>query len=80
MGIDALDAREAPPFGDHIRLSMLEDASAYAVNYKPLQGGGASWTLQLSSSLEPAAMAGKAVTLSFDGLAGFSGDLHFAAH
>lgn len=75
---DSRDAKEAPPFGDHIRLSILENAAAYAVNYKPLEGGGAHWSLQLSHGLAPETMNGKSITLSFDGLDNFPAELQFA--
>ena len=64
-GIDALDMREAPPFGDYVRLSIVEDDKAYALNYKPWSDAGQVWTLELTSSLPQTILNGQVIELSF---------------
>ena len=78
VGLDGLDTREAPPFGDHVRLSIRENGVAYALNYKPWSDAGQSWTLELTSSLPQEALAGKKIEFSFLRSAAFSEDIKLA--
>lgn len=41
---------EAPPFGDHVRLSLLHDEEQYAVHFQPYTESGSQWPLQLTTS------------------------------
>lgn len=52
-GEDAGDLREAPPFGDHLRLSIVEEERHYAGSFKPLDGPGSRWTLELEVAPVP---------------------------
>ena len=45
---DPLDVREAPPFGEHVRLSIGDANQPFALSYKPLPAEGSEWPLVLS--------------------------------
>ncbi len=47
-GFDALDSREAPGFGPHVRLSSLAGGVRLAGNVKPMGEGGQWWDLELA--------------------------------
>ncbi len=70
--LDAFDVQEAPPFGENVRLSLLEmdgvqgAEKAYAVNMKPRNEAGNTWPLQLTTSSETALRNKATVTLRFD--------------
>jgi hypothetical protein len=50
-GFDDLDISEAPPIGDYVRLSIIEDYMRFAGNFKPLNTNGHQWQLELDSTL-----------------------------
>ena len=50
-GFDDEDIPEAPPIGDYVRLSVIEDGVRFAGNFKPLNEEGQKWKLVLDSSL-----------------------------
>ncbi|MCI0515194.1 T9SS type A sorting domain-containing protein [candidate division KSB1 bacterium] len=45
-----LDWLEAPPIGDYIQLSIIEDSKPYASKFKPLNPAGQQWQLQLRAA------------------------------
>ncbi len=61
---DLYNMLEAPPFGDNIRLSIIEDGERYAMSTKAAQTGGASWDLVLTTS-DPAIVRNN-VSVSLD--------------
>lgn len=48
-GDDRLDLREAPNFGEHVRLSIRESGSPFAANFKAHSDRGATWRVELSA-------------------------------
>ena len=50
-GIDSFDISEAPPIGDYVRLSIIEDGERMAGSYKPIPKGGHQWLLELDNTL-----------------------------
>ncbi|MFK7846942.1 MAG: PQQ-binding-like beta-propeller repeat protein [Rhodothermales bacterium] len=48
--LDLYNIQEAPPFGEHIRLSIMEEGQRYAMRTKPANSAGASWDLVLTTS------------------------------
>ena len=50
-GRDSLDFSEAPPLGAFVRLSIVEDGERYAGNFKPTDGAGQFWDLEVDASL-----------------------------
>ncbi len=56
IGFDAAPATksmlEAPPFGDHVRLSLMKDAEKHAIHLQTETGAGAQWPLLLTTSDE----------------------------
>ena len=50
-GFEDEDIPEAPPIGDYVRLSVIEDGVRFAGNFKPLNEEGQEWKLELDSSL-----------------------------
>jgi hypothetical protein len=44
---DNLDLAEAPPIGEHIQLSIIENEARYAANFKPTQSSGHQWEVEL---------------------------------
>ncbi len=44
--------REAPPFGEHVRLSIIDGAEQYAGLFRPLNEEGAEWDLELRLTVE----------------------------
>jgi hypothetical protein len=47
---DDLDLAEAPPIGEYIQLSIIENEERYAANFKPTQSSGRQWEMELSVS------------------------------
>jgi hypothetical protein len=47
--LDRLDFLEAPPIGDHLRLSIIEDY-VYAGNFHAISAAGSFWDLRLSTT------------------------------
>lgn len=47
---DDLDLREAPPFGEHVRLSVVESEARFARSYRSPSGVGGAWSFELSAS------------------------------
>lgn len=47
---DNLDLAEAPPIGEHIQLSIIENEERFAANFKPAQSSGHCWNIELSAS------------------------------
>jgi hypothetical protein len=47
---DRLDFLEAPPFGDHLRLSIVAEGNAYAGNFHAIAANGSFWDLQISTT------------------------------
>ena len=56
---------EAPPFGDHVRLSIGDRNNRFALNYQSPDGGGAEWPLLLSRSISNPELEAQTVSLSF---------------
>lgn len=50
-GKDQLDFSEAPPIGDFLQLSIIEDEHRFTGNFKPLDYEGHQWELELTSSI-----------------------------
>ena len=50
-GRDALDFAEAPPIGEYIQLSVIENEARFAGNFKTMQGNGHDWELEISTTL-----------------------------
>jgi len=48
--LDKLDFFEAPPIGDFIQLSIIEDEKRFAGNFKPVSPDGQKWNLTLNST------------------------------
>jgi len=48
--LDHLDFLEAPPLGDHLRLSIVAAGRAYAGNFHAISQVGGFWDLQLSTT------------------------------
>ncbi len=51
-GLDSLDFAEAPPVGNHVRLSIQDDARRLAGSYRPTGEDGQTWNLELAASTE----------------------------
>jgi hypothetical protein len=51
-GLDSLDFAEAPPVGNHVRLSIQDDARRLAGSYLPTGEDGQTWNLELAVSTE----------------------------
>ena len=51
-GAEAFNIPEAPPFGEHVRLSVVDGESRYAGSFQPLNPDGATWELELSHTSE----------------------------
>lgn len=66
-GADPMDIIEAPPFGDHVRLSIEGEHVPHALDFKPLSAQGASWTVTLSRSFASERLYDHPVFLSFAG-------------
>jgi ligand-binding sensor domain-containing protein len=49
--IDEIDFSEAPPIGDYIRLSIIDEDERYAGSFKSNGKNGQVWELELNSSL-----------------------------
>ena len=49
-GHDVFDFTEAPPIGDYVRLSIVENGTRYAGNFKPANGGGQHWDLEVDGT------------------------------
>ena len=56
-GRDDLDRAEAPPIGDHVRLSIVEGDDRFAFNFKPAQGEGQRWDVDVTAAIESEAVA-----------------------
>ena len=54
---DATDFAEAPPIGDFIRLSIIDNDIRYAGNFKSPSGEGYSWDLELDGTIPIADVA-----------------------
>ena len=65
-GNDALDIPEAPPFGDHIRLSIRSTEDPMALDYKPQPQHGTEWALYLTASTDKPLSQKHTITLSLD--------------
>jgi ligand-binding sensor domain-containing protein len=50
-GYDERDFAEAPPIGDFIQLSLVEDDVRFAGNFKPLTNAGYEWSCEVTTSL-----------------------------
>ncbi|MDZ7262858.1 MAG: T9SS type A sorting domain-containing protein, partial [candidate division KSB1 bacterium] len=50
-GRDELDFSEAPPIGDYLWVSIVENEERFAGNFKPLQGNGQQWELEIGATL-----------------------------
>ncbi|NNF04158.1 MAG: hypothetical protein HKN17_06805 [Rhodothermales bacterium] len=55
---DELDFAEAPPIGDHVRLSILEDDLRLAGSFRPDDGRGQVWDLRISAERNGAPVNG----------------------
>lgn len=51
-GLDSLDFAEAPPVGNHVRLSINNDVRRLAGSYRPADEDGQTWNLELTASTE----------------------------
>ena len=51
-GLDSLDFTEAPPVGNHVRLSIQSDRRRLAGSYRPVDEDGQTWELELAASTE----------------------------
>lgn len=47
---DELDLTEAPPIGEYLQLSIVENNERFAANFKPIQGKGQQWELEVNVS------------------------------
>lgn len=63
---DALDVAEAPPFGEHVRLSVVDAGQQFAINYKSAAALSASWDLSLTTSSHHAVEQNSRVRLTFE--------------
>lgn len=54
VGRDRMDYAEAPPVGDHVRLSILEDDERLAGSFKPPRSDGQWWDLEVTASVKEA--------------------------
>jgi len=61
-GRDTLDFTEAPPIGDYVQLSIIENKQRFAGNFKPRQNKGQEWELELRSSVH----IGKNIEITID--------------
>ena len=50
-GMDPLDRSEAPPIGEYVRISVVEEGNRYAGNVKPLGEGGQYWDLEVDGTV-----------------------------
>ncbi|MEM8486323.1 MAG: PQQ-binding-like beta-propeller repeat protein [Bacteroidota bacterium] len=68
IGFDAAPAEssmlEAPPFGEHVRLSLLDNNEKYAIHFQPHAEAGARWPLMLTTSDADVVQNNLPVTLS----------------
>ncbi len=48
---DETDVPEAPPIGDHVRLSIVEGKLRFAGNFKPITDDGHYWDVEVSSTV-----------------------------
>ena len=51
-GWDRSDFSEAPPIGDFVRLSIIEDQRRWAGNFKSNRGDGQVWEMEITSSVK----------------------------
>lgn len=47
---DILDFTEAPPIGEYLQLSIIENQERFAGNFKPIQNEGEEWEFEIRSS------------------------------
>ena len=47
---DSLDFSEAPPIGEYLQLSIIQEEERFAGNFKPISQNGQQWELEVSSS------------------------------
>ena len=56
-GRDDMDRAEAPPIGDYVRLSIVDEGERFAANFKPAQGDGQRWEVDVTAAIESEAVA-----------------------
>ena len=62
-GLDALDFAEAPPVGEHVRVSIIEGGTRLAGSYRPPGRDGQAWTVEVSAHVDERFATKKAVDL-----------------
>lgn len=55
-GRDRLDLSEAPPIGDYVRMSIMQEGERYASNFKPMSEEGQFWDVELDASVSNSAI------------------------
>jgi hypothetical protein len=63
---DRYDVAEAPPVGDHVRLSVTGRDVRYARSYKPLRGDGQHWDVRVTAQVQERFATKKTVQVTLD--------------